>query len=204
MQELRDLVDERVGESATLATFESRYLNYEDDELNGNGEDTEDERDARSFSSSESSVVAEVPAVPAPKRLTLRLSAGSSSSSSALAPAPALASAPALAPIEFGPESLLPYGNLSSMLEEIGLLQQEDSENKWDFGGAGESDQAGDFLEDSSRPCYKSMTEKEKMAWYDVNGDALYKVPTDKNFRDLYQSGKRGRTPEWRMDFTKW
>jgi hypothetical protein len=99
------------------------------------------------------------------------------------------------------------------MLADIGFLQQEEG-NQWDFGAGGAQHFAkaaevssaqvsfGGSLDESSDR-YKAMTMSAKMKWFDVHGDSLISEPDDLTFRRLFKSGK-GRTPNWRVDFTKW
>ena len=190
-----------VNQSATLATFSRPQLNLdeynEDDELEGNGEDEEEEEKQPAFHEPG----------PSKSRVTLRLSGGSSSKSSDQTHSSAAAHQ-----FEYD-VSQLETGNLSSMLADIGFLQQEEG-NQWDFGAGGAQHFAkaaqvssaqvsfgGSLVESSDR--YKAMTMSAKMKWFDVHGDSLIREPDDLTFRRLFNSGK-GRTPNWRVDFTKW
>jgi len=210
-------IREFVNQGATLATFSYSQLKVDDylgqeDELRGNGEEEEEEEeeDPPVLTSSASSAFQEPPAPAASSsksRLTLRLSGGSSSSSSSAAQTHSFE---ATSQFEFGKElSQLETGNLTSMLEEIGYLQGEEDKNQWNWG-AEKSKHAeaaakvswGDSSDDSSGR-YKAMSMTAKMKWFDNHGDALIKDPDDHTFRRLFKSGK-GRTPDWRSDFTKW
>ena len=216
MQAIREFVNQ----GATLATYpqlnfetvvlDEEYRQEEDDEVLGNGDDeTDDETYGRGAavisSSAENHATEERSQKKA--RLTLRLSGGSSNSAAQNVPQVTSQQ------FDFGDSSLLQTaGNLSSMLEQIGLLQQE--EGQWGDFGVDESSETGvssraqvsfgASLHDSSSS-YKEMSHSAKMEWYDSNshGEKLLKNPQDKNFRDLFGC-RQGRTPDWRPDFTLW
>ena len=204
LQAIRDFVNQ----SATSATFSYSQLNvnYQDDELRGNGEgeeeeDEEDEDPPAPTSSSSAFHGAPASAASSSKpRVTLRLSGGSSSSSCSAAQTQSFTSPQ----FEFGKElSQIETGNLSSMLEEIGYLHGEDG-NHWDFGAGGQQVESSKVSwGDDSSGRYKAMSMSAKMKWFDKHGDALINDPDDHTFRRLFKSGK-GRTPDWRSDFTKW
>jgi hypothetical protein len=199
-------IREFVNQGATLATFSYSQLKVDDylgqeDELRGNGEEEEEEEeeDPPVLTSSASSAFQEPPAPAASSsksRLTLRLSGGSSSSSSSAAQT---RSFEATSQFEFGKElSQLETGNLTSMLEEIGYLQGEEDKNQWLWGA-----EKSKHAEQAAAKVYKGMNMTAKMKWFDNHGDALIKDPDDQNFRRLFGS-RKGRTPDWRSDFTKW
>jgi hypothetical protein len=200
LQAIRDFVNQ----SATSATFSYSQLNvnYQDDELRGNGEGEEEEEEEDEDPPAPSSAFQDAPALAASSskpRVTLRLSGGSSSSSSSAAQTQSFTSQ-----FEFGKElSQIETGNLSSMLEEIGYLHGEDG-NHWDFGAGGQQVESSKVSwGDDSSGRYKAMSTRAKMEWFDKHGDKLINEPDDQTFRRLFGSGK-GRTPDWRSDFTKW
>jgi hypothetical protein len=74
------------------------------------------------------------------------------------------------------------------------------------YSGAGYGDEfsgAGAGASAPSGDSYKPMTLSEKFKWFDAYHGSLLEDPSDGNFRKLFGC-RRGRTPDWRPDFTKW
>jgi hypothetical protein len=153
-------------------------------------------------------------------RVKLRLSA-QKSSLPAPQPAPQVPEPAPQAPehlYDYGAQDWSGAGNLSGLLDSLG---QSGDSGGGSGGGAGYGYTGGGYGytgggygggyggEESgagggaSGDSYKPMPLSEKFKWFDVNHASLLEDPSDGNFRKLFGC-RRGRTPDWRPDFTKW